>query len=250
MDQSAGGEVKIVFVSDLHLDATTDGFVRFDDVKAALRVAVDRAKEEADAFIFLGDLCDPDRDRAPRCVEHVAALAEELARAGLWSRWLVGNHDVIEDGSGTSTLEPIRAHESAGKVVLWDKPSVTYWSESLAIVALPFTPRVTTYDPEAFVREIGPLAGRVVLICSHLQVEGIEPGGETIDMPRGRDVFLPTNAIREVWGDRALVLQGHFHRGEDLELDGVRIHVVGALARLTHGEERNSPTFSVIEVAG
>jgi len=43
-----------------------------------------------------------------------------------------------------------------------------------------------------------------------------------------------------------LVVSGHYHRRQTTE-DGIQ--VVGSLARLTFGEESNTPQFLVIELA-
>jgi DNA repair exonuclease SbcCD nuclease subunit len=106
--------VKILATSDWHLDATTAGFDRFDDVSEAIEEAISVAvAERVDLFVFLGDLCDPDANRAPRCVAKAIDVAQRLRNKMIPSRWLVGNLDVIEDGSGTSTLAPLAAAASA-----------------------------------------------------------------------------------------------------------------------------------------
>ena len=57
--------MRIVAISDLHLDVVTSGVPRFGEVEAALSRAVDHAIEhldprEGDFFACLGDVCDPD----------------------------------------------------------------------------------------------------------------------------------------------------------------------------------------------
>lgn len=241
--------MKILATSDWHLDAYTAGYDRHDDVCAAVDVVVAAAiKLGADLFLFLGDLCDPDPSRAPRCAAKAIEVAERLARAGIRSRWLVGNHDVIEDGSGTSTLEPLaRLGEIRGDFRVYSRSSIEALGSDLTVLALPYVPRAAAYDPAAWLRGVagteGVRLGRV-LVLSHLNCPGIVPASETKEMPRGREVWLPLDFIRETWGDRALILSGHYHRGQ-VTPDGVV--VVGSLARLTSGEERNDPGYLVIE---
>lgn len=249
--------MKIVVTSDWHLDASTAGFDRFGDVSAAAEEVVKAAvAERADLFAFLGDLCDPDANRAPRCVAFAIDVAQRLRNRGIRSRWLAGNHDVIEDGSGTSTLAPLAA--AAGAVGIsditggpppapWvavvDRPGVEM-IDGVAFVWLPFVPRCASYEAPEFVRgvEIGDEVP--VVVGSHLSVAGIDPGSETHDMPRGRDLWLPREVIRERWGSRAFVLNGHYHAAH-VEAG---LLIPGSLARLTFGEEGHTPGFAIVEV--
>lgn len=252
--------MKILVTSDWHADATTAGFDRGDDVSSAVweTVAV-AALEEVDMYLFLGDLCDPGTTRSHRAEAVAVRTAAELwFRHRIPSRWITGNHDVIEDGSGSHTLVGVadlafglRETEHAGRIVVLDEPFEEHIGENFIraggmvdIVYLPFTPRSRGYDPERWVRKCGAGShGRRVVVAAHLNIEGIESGSETSDMPRGRDVFLPLAAIRERWPD-ALVLNGHYHRRQTFK----GVVVPGALERLTFGEERNQPGFLVVEV--
>ncbi len=247
--------MKLLIFSDAHTDASTAGYSREEDIATALgEVVRAAAKEQVDLVLFLGDLCDPDGARS-----HRAAALGVLTACTLWfqhgirSRWLVGNHDVIEDGSGSNTLAGIAAVEHATKgTEIWG--SIGVYSEpqherilGVDLVALPFTPRSHAYDPVEFVEhhnlgEIGA-NGRRVLVIAHLNIEGIAPGSETIDMPRGRTVFLPVKEIRKRWPN-ALVISGHYHQRQ--VFDGVV--VVGSLERLTFGEERNAPGWLIVDI--
>jgi DNA repair exonuclease SbcCD nuclease subunit len=92
---------KIVVLGDLHLDQSTAGVDRFADGSTVLERAVRHAQElKAMAFVFLGDLSDPHTSRSHRAVATLARAVADLKKAGTWSILLVGNHDVIEDGSG------------------------------------------------------------------------------------------------------------------------------------------------------
>jgi hypothetical protein len=98
-------------------------------------------------------------------------------------------------------------------------------------------------------RQIGeqeePVAGRRVIVATHLQLAGITPGEETTDMRRGRDVPFPHQLCEPDW----LVLGGHYHERQTWRNErGVQVHIAGALARLAHGEERNRPSFQIWDV--
>lgn len=253
--------MKILCTSDWHRDAFTAGLARAADVERSARATVELARRErCDGYVFLGDLADP----GPRALAASALaieLASELARAGVWSRWLVGNHDVVEDGSGSSTLSPLasacwRIRDEAG----WKRDPCRVWSEACAeyvgdpevlFLALPHSPRSRSYSPVEAVKELArgwsfECEHRIVLIFGHLTVPGIEPGSETREMPRGREVRYPVEAIRERWGDRAVMLNGHYHRAYRRAESPVA--VPGSLERLTRGEARNEPGCLILEV--
>lgn len=256
--------MKILFTSDWHLDASTCGVDRFDDVVGAVKETVATAiAEKVDLYVFLGDLCDPDANRSPRCVSVAIDVASELQANDIESRWLTGNHCVIEDGSGTSVLSPLKAAEpkpSAG-TARWrviDAPTVELLSRTpngppIAFVWLPYVPRCASYDAKEFVRDAGLFAADAgvfatqtvnVVVGGHLSIRDMHPGSETIDMPRGRDLWLPVDEIAERWPG-ATVVSGHYHRAQT---DPGGILIPGSLARLTFGEESNTPGFLIVEV--
>jgi DNA repair exonuclease SbcCD nuclease subunit len=248
--------VKLLLCSDAHVDASTAGFSRFEDVRDALwDAALAAVEERVDFFVFLGDLCDPDRGHAHESVALAIEVAAHIDIAGgnIPQWWLTGNHDVLEDGSGTSTIEPLGAALKAfawpssrviSKPAAFDGPT----AGGVALVAFPYVARAQSYDPiaalETAAQRIECPELRKVIIFSHLMLEGMQPGSETIDMSRGRDVFLPLDAIRARWGDKAVVFSGHYHRREVHR--GVQI--VGSLVNLTFGEQDNKPGYLIVEV--
>jgi DNA repair exonuclease SbcCD nuclease subunit len=238
--------VKLLATSDWHGDWTTRGISRFDEVECAAHHTVATAMEQnVDAYLFLGDLCDPDSGSS---VFRVVALAVEVARrladAGIPSVWLAGNHDVIEDGSGQTTLTPLRAL-AHGLVHVVEHPGVVKRAGHPHIACLPFTASSHGYDTAGeAARLIGGQTDAIVV--SHLTVPGMQPGEETTEMPRGREVLYPFEATRRV----SVRLSGHYHRRQSFvpKDGGPPIEVVGSLARLTFAEEKNEPRFLLIEV--
>jgi len=262
--------MKLVVVSDLHLDAVTAGVSRFEEISRALDYSVAiAANQEADAYMFLGDMCDPDTGSSVfRCVEKVLDVATKLRREGITSYWLTGNHDVIEDGSGDSTLAPLRAlwrarplpdEKNRGQVYYVDRPGYYPLRDRMGVrrawmVALPYTAASHTYDPAKAFSE-RPQEDAAVLplvVAGHLNVPGVVPGSETHEMPRGRDVWFPYDHICNAVGNHpVLMLNGHYHaaakhypRGEGLP----PVYIPGTLARLSFVEGRNTPAAMVVEV--
>lgn len=244
--------MKIIVCSDAHVDAVTNGVPRHDDVLRAVDASVDAAiDEKAALWLFAGDWADPDNARSFRSAAAAIEVALRLKKHNVDQAWVVGNHDVIEDGHGTHVLSPLKA---AGFRV-WDRPGAMMLGANkfsdknrLDVVGLPYSSRATSYDPDAAFRELArDRVSTRLLVVGHLMLEGISPGSETLDMPRGRDVFWPMRAIAER-APEAIVVAGHYHKRQVYERYGVQVQVVGSLERLTHGEESNSPGFLVLDL--
>lgn len=236
--------MKVVICSDLHIDAKTAGYDRYEDCKKALSQAVEHAIQvKARYFIFLGDLTDPDSPNIIRCMRAASEAAQSLADHQIDSYWMSGNHDVLEDGKGTTTLDLISAqHYGHGSHIVRD-PCYFVVSEmhSHEFLFLPYTPTCKNYDPEQFVKKYKGCKPK--LICSHLMIEGISVGSETEDFPRGRDVFLPIDTIKELF-PKAIVVSGHYHQAQVFN----GIHVVGSMVRLTRSEVNNTPRFLTLDI--
>lgn len=235
--------MRAVISSDWHPDWVTFGVPRFTEVERAVELTVKTAiDKKCTDYFFLGDLCDPDSGPVVfRCVDLVLRTAMFLATHRICSHWLVGNHDVIEDGRGHSTLMPLRALGKTTFVTLYDQPSLSVFDEGLSILALPFTPTSHGYDPTKVMQEFMRKEGRGVVL-SHLSVPGIIPGEETEDMPRGREVVLPIEALTK--RSNTTILQGHYHKRQSHG----PLHIPGSLARLTFAHVDYQPSFLVMDL--
>jgi DNA repair exonuclease SbcCD nuclease subunit len=244
--------MKFLLSSDWHADATTAGFGRLGDVRAAVEELVAVAvAERVDVFCFLGDLADPDSPGAHAAAGLACWAATTLAKERIRSRWLVGNHDALEDGSGSSVLDPLRgvsAGAGDGMVRVFDRPA---WEllGGVFIVALPYAPRSHPYDPEAFIRELPRWPELVqdnerVLVLGHLNLEGIVPGSESLEMPRGREILFPIGAVLARFGDRAVSFNGHYHQQQTHRGVGIP----GSLERLAFADGTGTPGYLLVEV--
>jgi exonuclease SbcD len=250
--------MRIVVTSDWHGDWSTLGHRRHEEVCEAVAQSVELAvAEKADAYLCLGDVADPDTGGDTfRSVALALRTALALREAGIPSVWIAGNHDVCEDGSGASTLTPLKALEDAfpGEVHVASVPRLVRlpdrgsspFDTPVSVLCLPFTPASHGVDVRNAVEELllGARGHRVV-VAAHLMLPGIHPGSETEEMPRGREVLFPMDETREC----ALLLNGHYHARQIYETpDGQQIIIPGSLARLTFGEEKNDPGILVVEV--
>lgn len=250
--------MKLLVCSDWHPDKSTAGVPRYDEVARAVDETVDAAiREDVDAYLFLGDLCDPDAGSVVlRCVALAVRAAMRLACAGIPSFWLAGNHDVVEDGSGTTSLEPLKALGLGPDVTVCDEPGVheieTRSSpgygpgrEKLRLVALPFTATSRNYDAEEWLRGKG-LDAPDVVVAGHLHVPGITPGEESTEMARGRPMMFPVEGTRRC----ALRLNGHIHKQQCFTPPGgAPIWIPGSPARFAFGhDEGNVPGYLLVNV--
>jgi DNA repair exonuclease SbcCD nuclease subunit len=104
--------MKFLLTGDLHLDAITAGCPRMAEVEEAFGQVVSRVHaERIYAVVFMGDLCNPDRGaRTLRSVNAAIEMFKSLVSStGCAVVALAGNHDVVHDGSGLTSLSPLRA---------------------------------------------------------------------------------------------------------------------------------------------
>lgn len=234
--------MKILATSDWHLDKSTAGVDRYDDICKAIDVSVDAACElDVDVYLMDGDLTDPDTVRAMRAVHKALQVQRRLNVNGIVPVFVAGNHDVIEDGSGMTTLSPLAA---TGLGYVFERPMMVAWP-TVTLIALPFTATSHDYDPAEFIHKCHQAGEHTnpVLIVGHLNAEGISPGSETTEMPRGRNVYWPLDAIEECFPD-ALVVGGHYHTPQQYK----QLHIVGSMARLRFDECDNETGYLVMEV--
>lgn len=239
-------KLRFLHCSDWHADHVTRGVARFDEIARAVGESVQVAKRYGcDYYVFTGDLCDPDVNlTVAASIGLSLRTALQLTKQGIPSLWIPGNHCVIEDGSGSTVLTPLAAYaKESDHVRVYEQPTIESLGDSVfRLLALPFTPTSHTYDPAEWAAKT-LVDTMPLLVLSHLSVEGVQPGEETKEMARGRDVLLPLGILKQRKAP-TLVCQGHYHRRQIFE---DMVHIAGSLVRLTFGEEGNEPGYSVIE---
>lgn len=241
--------MRLIVTSDFHLDWFTDGYDRYNDVRSAVSQVLAEVKKD-DVFLFLGDLTNPYSRTVHRAASTAVGVAAHLSVRGIQQHWLTGNHDVQDDGIGSHTLMGVQAAELP-RCRVHDVPRGCDLFDGdedrnrIYLITLPYTSLSRTYDPEEFIKSVRESINpkSKVIIAGHLMIDGITPGSETTDMARGRDVYFPLEACKKHF-PKALLLNGHYHEAQTFK--GIRIP--GSLARLTHGEETNKPSFLALEI--
>ena len=112
--KSSEGVMSLVVCSDAHLDWTTHGVSRFAEVACAMDEAIDKAISLAHTrptgFLFLGDLSDPEPGSVVYAIQkQLLRMVSALITEQIPQLWLVGNHDVIEDGERRHTMTMLEA---------------------------------------------------------------------------------------------------------------------------------------------
>jgi DNA repair exonuclease SbcCD nuclease subunit len=243
--------MKILCFSDVHLDWITQGVSRYAEISSLVDSIVDKVEEEdVDVVVFAGDMSDPDSGPVVfRALRTMLLLATRLIENQRKFIVVAGNHDVIEDGSGTTTLSPLTAFKSY-HLAVFEQPGVVDFvsrrGEKVRFVALPFTATSHPYDPVEFMRRVVWHPGAKAVVISHLTVPGIVPGEEVLEMPRGREVLYPVDSEANV----SLILQGHYHRRQYLNIGKAKtpMQVIGSMVTLCFGEAMNTPGYIIVEV--
>jgi len=252
--------MKILFFSDIHVDASTAGVERIDELATYVDVVVDAVKREGvDIVCFLGDAFDPGSLVEARWSSFMVRAARRMsAAARLGAIFIPGNHDVLDVSEPLSTLSPLAAaFEGDGRIVVPELPEFVTMGfareESVGVLALPYVSRAVertaeyrrTFDAAIANARAAKREGRAVVAIGHYTIPGIEPGSEG-EMVRGRDLMFPAHALR---GLADLVVNGHYHARQTVTTDGVRVEIVGAPVRFTFGERGDGPRgFLLAEV--
>lgn len=250
--------VRALLTSDWHGDKSTAGLPRFDDVMSSARRAAELAVAlRVDWYVFLGDLTDPEPG-AHRVVAAAIEVFTFLLARRIGVVVLGGNHDACEDSAASSAIDPIAAHARVvgGDFVVFTQPGHIELGPGVFLVALPHPHRGKPYDPEKWLDEQSQLreipwgmGERSVLVAGHLEVDAYEQeshrGSEATVMPRGRPGRFPVAKARALWGDRAVLVNGHYHKAH---MDPVL--VPGALERLARDEMGHEPQVLVVDLPG
>lgn len=239
----------IVATTDWHLDARTAGAPRRDDLSQALDASVKRAMQlrtpgNQVIYLFAGDLCDPWKASSHAAVATAIDTATRLHNSAVESLWIVGNHDVIEDGTGDHALMALgRLNNSQVRVVAF--PQIVSYRH-VDILCLPYPSVTRAYDPVLQVQLMAKGRGksdRALVIAGHLTLQGLLPGSEATEMPKGREIAWPLATLRACFPG-APILAGHHHHSQVFE----GVHVIGSLGRLTFADAEHTPRWLEMEL--
>ncbi len=232
---------KILAFSDLHLDARTCNVVRFDELSGQLeRIKEIAVAERVDTVVFCGDACDPDSQMTIKCIERLAEFAYVLGHQSVKTIWMNGNHDVVQDGYGTSTLSPLEwAHDLSFVIA---EPALHD-----GVGFLPYPSQSKLFDLDIVIKHF---PNNQSLIFGHLNIDGVAGHSESNEMARGIKHYWPAEAIAKHCPG-AMLIGGHYHVGEahvvKHKLGQTLISTIGSPASFAFGaEEKVEPRVAII----
>jgi DNA repair exonuclease SbcCD nuclease subunit len=252
--------MKALLSSDWHIDASTAGVERFDELAAYVdTIATAATAEGVDVVCFGGDAFDPGSLHESKWSAFMVRAAAKLASAAKYGAVLIpGNHDVLDVSEPCSVLSPLAAAVESfdvNGVVLAELPRwIEIHGSDGGVLALPYVSRAverTEVYRSTLAKAMGEARearerGAKVLALGHYTIPGIDPGSEG-EMVRGRDLLFPSAMLREV--RPTLITNGHYHAQQTHTVDGLRVEIIGAPVRFTFGERDDGPRgFLLAEV--
>lgn len=240
--------MKIAITADWHLDAVTVGVLRYNDLTETLRKMLEAIEQEkVDQFVFMGDLCNPDRGaRTLRAMSTASKIAKALDRMNVKSYWIPGNHDVVDSNEIITTLSTLAAFAN-----VFETPEIAAPSKHVKFMFLPYMSKMVLDQGamnkwvEAELALASAAGKKTVIMFSHCtSVDGANTGTETSYMPRGKGQDLPIALLKK---HGAIIFNGHYHTGQTTDSG---VHIPGALGRFDFGEQSNTPGFMIVEVDG
>lgn len=255
--------MKILLTSDWHIDARTAGVPRYEELTIYIEELVRVVLREKVDFIFhLGDFFNPGGMLVPlytaKIINIVRAFEHQLFGESACEAMVLiaGNHDTIEDSRGPTVLSPLAAmYQFSDQVHVCERPQafelVGRGAVRLGVLALPYVARAAynAVNTASAFENAAKLPDIPLVVIGHQTVPGALLGSETRDMPRGRELELPTEAIAKL--KPSLVANGHYHRAQTVSSYGLEIVIPGSPQRLTFGERNDTRKgYTIVEIQG
>lgn len=250
--------MRILFTSDWHLDAHTLGVPRRPELLRYLDLVSQAAEVEAvNAVVFAGDACDPGHMLQSQYAADIIGAFRRLGK----NRTLVaiaGNHDVVEVAGPLTTLTPARVafDDDPHKHILELPGVVTFTGHHVALLALPYVARsqvdagaplfVDVLDQAFGTATMLKKAGVKLIVVGHMTVPGAKLGSETVELSRGRDLDLPLERIAALHPD--LVVNGHYHKPQVVQVNGVQVVIPGSPASFSTDDAAQGKGYTVAEI--
>lgn len=245
---------KLLFFSDIHLDAVTAGKPRKVEIVAFVeRLWHIAEQEQVDLIGFCGDAYDPGS-----LIEssYSAALIKTFINFSRVSSGpavvaIAGNHDVIDASEHfmqqpVTTLTPLRSacqqlpREQSEMLHVFDRPMTRLVKPGLAVLSLPYVSRVHLPSLPTWEAHAAKVArdyvqqGNKLVVMAHRVIPGARMTSESIEMARGQDQIFPFALIADL--RPSFVTNGHYHAAQTITVEGVEIHIPGSPARFTFGD--------------
>lgn len=248
---------KLLFFSDIHVDAAVAGTPLCGAVDDFMRSVIAAAeKEEVDAVVFCGDAYDPGTLEDVQWQTMLQRWASGFTALNIRQVWIAGNHDVIGKahmGQPVTTLSPLREAYTFHRFdacVVAEQPRLDQIGEDCLLLTLPY-PSPSFRDAYAdllrtIAADVAKKRGtKSLVVAGHLYFDGMVPGSES-EMAKGRDANFPLELIASLNPD--FIANGHYHRRERITRGGLEIQIVGSPMPFTFGDPVEERGFLIVEV--
>lgn len=267
--------MRLVHFADLHLGIENYGSLnprtgvstRIDDFLASFDRVIDYAiTHEADAVLFAGDAFK-NRDPNPTLQRAFASRIQCLAKAGVPTVLLIGNHDLPSISARATAIDIYEALEVPNIMIGRTVRTLRVETKSgpLQVVTLPWVSRSQLLTNDELRKlsadelqrrtaelissgiaeeaaKLDPAAPAVLL--AHISVEGAKLGSEQSIM-LGQELVLGPDELNASLFD--YVALGHIHRHQNLGSNPPIVYS-GSIERIDFGEEREAKGFVVVEI--
>lgn len=246
--------LKVGWISDCHLDLTTDGIDRNDEIESvmlyAARWAVDNGCK---FFVFGGDIFD-NTTPSDEAIAIFIRVINVLHEAGIKIFVMDGNHEKKSRGKPSCLhfIQDLKAYKNL------------YWYSDIRTIKVfdntyfTFFPHVNKATiPEKFKSPqeyVDYRADKIInkldftwqlVVFSHLNVRGVIPGTEE-HMLKKSEVFLPDHFHTKNYLDKPFptVVNAHIHTAQKSGW----VQIVGSPVYVSFGEKEKEKYFACIDV--
>ncbi len=245
----------LVWISDCHLDLTTDGIDRNPEIEEVIMFAVNHAvKTNATYFVFGGDIFDG--DPSDEAISVLIRALNVLHKAKIFTWVMDGNHEKKSRGKA-SYLHFVQDLKAVYKNVFWihDIKTVKVFDGTF-FSFFPHVNKATIPEPFKVPQEyVEHRAEKIInkldffwqhFVFSHLNVRGVIPGTEEM-MLKKSEVYLPDHFHTKSYIDKPFptVLNGHIHTAQK---SGPWVQIVGSPIFVSFGEKEKEKYFAVVDI--
>lgn len=261
--------MKILHTSDWHVGKVLRGQSRMDEHIAVFAELVDIARaEQPDLVLVAGDLFDTAAP-TPEATRLVTRALSALRGTGATVVAIAGNHDngaaldalrPWADAAGITLRGTVRAAAdhvlsgTTGDGEPWRLVALPFLSQRYAVRATEMFDLTAAEATQTYADVVARLlaaltagfeAGTVNLITTHLTVVGAKTGGGEREAHTIQAYAVPTTVFPA--GTHYVAL-GHLHRRQAVP-GPCPVHYCGSPLAVDFGEEENTPSVSIVEVA-
>lgn len=244
---------RLVWISDTHLDLTTDSIDRNEEIESVIMFAVRHAvKIHAHYFVFGGDVFDG--NPSDEAVSVLIRALNVLCEAGIIVWVMDGNHEKKSRGKASylhfvQDLKPYKNLFWVHDIKTVKVFKGTYFS------FFPHVNKATIPEPFRVPQDyVEHRAEKIIkkfdffwqhFVFSHLNVRGVIPGTEE-HMLKKSEVYLPDQFHTKSYIDKPFptVLNGHIHSASKSGW----VNIIGSPIFVSFGEKDKEKYFAVVDI--